>query len=49
MPAYAGTSFTNIIYTKSATFPSSKIPFFCINMCYLAKLGKKDKEYGDIA
>jgi len=26
MPDRAGTSFTNIIYTKLATFPSSKIP-----------------------
>jgi len=25
MPDYAGTSFTNIIYTKLSTFPSRKI------------------------
>ena len=28
MTDYAGTSFTNIIYTKSATFPSSRISLF---------------------
>jgi len=30
---YAGINHTNFIYTKLATFPSSKISGLCIGMC----------------
>jgi len=42
MSGCAGTSFTNIIYTKLSTFPSREISGLCIGQAFLARLCRYD-------